>query len=223
MILRVWERVVSARVSERVVVATDAAEVQDACARAGADVVMTSPAHASGTDRVAEVAELAAYRRFDTILNVQGDEPFLPEEAMRGPASLVEGGRFPMATAAAPDDLSILDDPNVVKVVADDAGRALYFTRAGIPYLRDAADGEARARLVRRHLGVYAYARETLRRLVSLPPHPLEIAERLEQLRALAAGIVIGVAVVPRPKGGGIDTEDELARANARWTELQPR
>jgi 3-deoxy-manno-octulosonate cytidylyltransferase (CMP-KDO synthetase) len=108
--------------------------------------------------------------------------------------------------------------PSVVKVVVNDAGRALYFSRAAIPFLRDPADAAVRAGLVLQHIGVYAYTREALARWVALPLHPLEIAERLEQLRPLAAGVLIGVATVAGDAPGGIDTEDDLAVANARWT-----
>ena len=106
-------------------------------------------------------------------------------------------------------------------VVRGDDGRALYFSRAAIPHLRDAghADDAADQRaLVRQHVGVYAYSREALARWVALPPHPLERIERLEQLRPLAAGMAMGVAVVREPPRGGVDTEEDLARANAEWT-----
>lgn len=225
LIARVWERVSEMRVADRVVVATDAAEVADACRAAGAEVVMTKPDHASGTDRVAEVAAKAEFARYDVVVNVQGDEPYLPHAAVEGATGMVESGRFAIGTAGAESDDDILDDPNIVKVVSDDEGRALYFSRAPIPFLRDRADSEVRAALIRRHLGVYAFRRDALSRFVALPPHPLEIAERLEQLRALAAGIPMGVAAVGRVTGGGIDTEEDLALANARWLDhhITPR
>ena len=219
LILRVWERIGLMGLADRIVVATDSREVVDACREAGAEAVMTSLGHASGTDRVAEVAAMPQYAHFEVIVNVQGDEPYLPREAVEGAAALVRSGRFPLGTAAAEADPAILDEVSVVKVVVDDSGRALYFSRSPIPFLRDAADEYTRAPLVRRHLGIYAYQRDALARLVALPPHPLEIVERLEQLRALAAGIPIGVATVGRVSCGGIDTEEDLAIANARWTE----
>jgi 3-deoxy-manno-octulosonate cytidylyltransferase (CMP-KDO synthetase) len=219
LIARVWERVNQMRVADRVIVATDAAQVADACRALGAEVIMTRADHASGTDRVAEVAAKREFASFRIIVNVQGDEPYVPSAAVEGAVDLVASDRFAIGTAAAESDDDILDDANIVKVVTADDGRALYFSRAPIPYLRDAADASLRARLVRRHLGVYAYRRDALATFVSLPPHPLELTERLEQLRALAAGIPMGVAGVGKVTGGGIDTEEDLALANARWSD----
>jgi 3-deoxy-manno-octulosonate cytidylyltransferase (CMP-KDO synthetase) len=219
LIVRVVERVLSLRLSARVVVATDAAEVADAVRAAGYEVAMTRGDHPSGTDRVAEVASMPAYREHDVIVNVQGDEPFVSADAVRGAAKCVESGAFPLGTAACRDTAAILDQPDVVKVVADATGRALYFSRAGIPHLRDASDAATRDGLVLRHLGVYAYTRDALARWVSLPPSPLELSERLEQLRPLGAGIAMGVAVANEAAVGGIDTEEDLRRANASWRE----
>jgi 3-deoxy-manno-octulosonate cytidylyltransferase (CMP-KDO synthetase) len=220
LVVRVWERVSAIAVAERVVIATDSPEVADAAARAGAECVITRADHPSGTDRVAEVAARPEFARYATIVNVQGDEPFVSAEAVQGAASLVAGGRFPLGTASAPAAPQILDDPNVVKVVAADDGRAMYFSRAPIPFLRDSGDATARAARdprVRQHLGVYAYTREALAAWVALPPHPLEEIERLEQLRPLAAGYAMGVAVTRTPPVGGIDTEEDLARANEEF------
>jgi 3-deoxy-manno-octulosonate cytidylyltransferase (CMP-KDO synthetase) len=153
------------------------------------------------------------------ILNVQGDEPFIGVEAVRGAIAQVAGGVFQLGTAAVPAAPAILQDPSIVKVIVDDAGRALYFSRAPIPWLRDAADESVRNGLVRQHLGLYTYTRPALAAWVARPPHPLELVERLEQLRALAAGETIGVAVVAEtPPGGGIDTEDDLKRAEGILT-----
>jgi 3-deoxy-manno-octulosonate cytidylyltransferase (CMP-KDO synthetase) len=220
LVLRVWERVNALEVAERCVVATDSPEVARAVEQAGAECVLTSPDHPSGTDRVAEVAAAPAFRAFDAIVNVQGDEPFVSPEALRGAVSLVTSGRFPLATAAAAAAPSVLGTPHVVKVVAADDGRAMYFSRAEIPYLRDAADAPLRDRCVLQHIGVYAYTREALARWVALAPHPLERVEHLEQLRPLAAGIPIGVARVAEPPRGGIDTEADLERANAEWADF---
>jgi 3-deoxy-manno-octulosonate cytidylyltransferase (CMP-KDO synthetase) len=185
-----------------------------------AAVALTDPSHPSGTDRVAEVAALPRYVRFDAIVNVQGDEPFVSEAAVRGAADVVTSGRFPLGTAAAPAPAHAMDTPHVVKVVTADDGRALYFSRAPIPWLRDATDAASRAALARQHIGVYAYTRDALAAWVALPQHPLERIERLEQLRPLAAGFAMGVALVSELPIGGVDTEDDLARANARWLEL---
>jgi 3-deoxy-manno-octulosonate cytidylyltransferase (CMP-KDO synthetase) len=220
LVLRVYERVVSLGVADRVVIATDAPEVADVARAAKADVVMTSAAHPSGTDRVAEVAARDEFAMYEAILNVQGDEPFVDVEAVRGALRLVTERRFPLGTAAAPASATILSDPNVVKVVSSDDGRALYFSRAPIPYLREREDAALLAPRVRQHLGIYAYGREALRRWVALPPHDLERIERLEQLRPLAAGLAMGVADAARAAQPGIDTEADLDRANAAWSEL---
>ena len=220
LIVRVWERVTALGVADRVVIATDSADIASVCREAGAEAVMTRAEHPSGTDRVAEVAAQPAFRAFETILNVQGDEPFVSEPAVRGAVALVASGRFPLGTAAAPASADVLDRPDVVKVVADDTGRALYFSRAPIPFLRDPADRSRLAGNVRQHIGVYAYSRDALAAWVALPLHPLELIEKLEQLRPLAAGWAMGVADSDAAPLGGIDTEDDLARANAQWDSL---
>jgi 3-deoxy-manno-octulosonate cytidylyltransferase (CMP-KDO synthetase) len=160
------------------------------------------------------------FNRHDVVVNVQGDEPFIDAAAVRGAIAMVRDERFPLGSAACHASQGVLDDPNVVKVVCADDGRALYFSRAAIPHLRDAGDADTRHELVRQHLGIYAYDRLALAQWVSLPVHPLELVERLEQLRPLAAGLAIGIAIVEAPPVGGIDTETDLARANARWDAL---
>jgi 3-deoxy-manno-octulosonate cytidylyltransferase (CMP-KDO synthetase) len=206
-------------VADRVVVATESEEVAEVVRAAGAECVLTSASHHSGTDRVAEVAARQEFAGYDLILNVQGDEPFIGVDAVRGAIAQVAGGAFQLGTAAVPASPAVLSDPNVVKVIVDDTGRALYFSRAPIPWLRDASDEPARNALVRQHLGLYTYTRPALVAWVARPPHPLELVERLEQLRALAAGETIGVAVVSDiPPGGGIDTEDDLKRAEGILT-----
>ena len=223
LIVRVWERVTQMALADRVVVATDSAEVADAARAAGAEVAMTREDHPSGTDRVAEVANLAEFRGYDAFVNVQGDEPFVGDQAVRGALAQVTSGKFSLGTAACRAGSEILANPDVVKVVADSNGRALYFSRAPIPFLRDAADRGTRDGLVHQHLGIYAYTRDALNRWVSLPPHPLEITERLEQLRALADGMAIGVALVEQEQGvRGIDTEEDLVAANIRWSSAHP-
>ena len=220
VIVRVWERVREMGVAERCVVATDSHEVAAAARAAGAECVLTRDDHPSGTDRVAEVAARPEFAGFDVVVNVQGDEPFVSAEAVRGAAGMVTGGRFELGTVAAPAREAILETPHAVKVLAADDGRALYFSRAPIPWLREPADAALRAALVRQHIGVYAYARGALARWVALPPHPLELVERLEQLRPLAAGMAMGVATIEAAPRGGIDTEDDLMRANAQWTDF---
>ena len=226
LVVRVWERVMEIGVARRVVIATDSLEVAEAARRAGAECVLTRADHASGTDRVAEVVARPEFATFATIVNVQGDEPFVSAEAVRGAAALVADGRFPLGTAAGAAGPAILDDPNVVKVVAADDGRAMYFSRAAIPYLRDAVDGRYRDRrdaCVRHHFGVYAYTPKALAAWVALPRHPLEEIERLEQLRPLAAGMAIGVAMTAAAPAAGIDTEEELSRANETFLAARGR
>lgn len=181
---------------------------------------MTSPHHQSGTERVAEVAQRPEYRTFDVIVNVQGDEPFVSRSAIEAALRLIRDSGFQVATVGAKAEPSILNDPNIVKVVIGDRGRALYFSRATIPYLRDRADAALRDQHVLQHTGVYVYTRSALQAWVELEPHPLEQIERLEQLRPLARGMTIGVAVVDGPLAPGIDTADDLAWANERWAAM---
>jgi 3-deoxy-manno-octulosonate cytidylyltransferase (CMP-KDO synthetase) len=220
LIVRVWERIVDSGSVDRVVVATDAEEIAAVVRERGGEVAMTRADHPSGTDRVAEVAEREEFTGFDVIVNVQGDEPFIRPEAITGAAHLVQSGAFPLATCATRAAAGVVDSPDVVKVVCGDDGRALYFSRAPIPFLRDRADIGVRNQMVRHHLGLYAYTRSALRQWVALPVHDLERVERLEQLRPLAAGMAMGVHLVDAPPLGGVDTEEDLARANALWDDL---
>lgn len=220
LIVRVWERLAALALADRIVVATDSDEVARTARDAGAECLLTDPRHPSGTDRVAEIARRPEFAGYEVIVNVQGDEPFLPAEATRGAIDLVATGAFPVGTAAVPARAAVLDARDVVKVVRADDGRALYFSRAPIPFLRDSAERAERDALILQHLGIYAYARDALARWVALPPHPLERVERLEQLRPLAAGMVMGVAVRDEAAPRGIDTEEDLRLANERWTTL---
>lgn len=217
LIVRVWQRISQMNVADVVVVATDDESVAATVRQAGAECVMTSSEHTSGTERVSEVASTPRFRSYETIVNVQGDEPFIGPGAVRGASQLVGSGRFPLGTAASRASVEILDTPSLVKVVIGDDGRAMYFSRAPIPFLRDQADSARMAERTLQHIGVYAYAREALRKWVSLPVHPLEEIERLEQLRPLAAGLAMGVAITNEAPASGIDTEEDLERANARW------
>ncbi len=214
MVWHVATRARRARGVARVIVATDDERIRDAVADAGVDVAMTSPDHASGTDRLAEVARgLEA----GIVLNVQGDLPLLDPamvEALAG--RMADEPALPMATIAAPlTDEADWRSPHVVKVVAGRDGRALYFSRSAIPFERDAvrAPGDP---FGWRHVGLYAYRRDVLLRLAALPPSPLERRESLEQLRALEHGIAIGVV----PWHGSaplieVDTQADLDRARA--------
>jgi 3-deoxy-manno-octulosonate cytidylyltransferase (CMP-KDO synthetase) len=218
LVVRVFQRVVEIGVAEEVVVATDSDEIAEVVAKHGGRAVMTSANHPSGTHRVAEVAQQAEFANYDVIVNVQGDEPFVSRRAVLGAARMVTDGGFPLGTAAVMATPQILNDPNVVKVVAADDGRAMYFSRAPIPFLRDAADAELQRTRVWQHLGIYAYEQSSLFRWIQLPDTPLEHIERLEQLRPLAAGMPIGVSLIDEPVRPGIDTEDDLERANRDWT-----
>ena len=219
LIVRVYQRVIALGVADHAVVATDHPDILRACDDRGIPAVLTRDDHPSGTDRVAEVAARPEFAGHAVILNVQGDEPFVSREALAGAVAVVASGRAPIGTAAVPIAAESLQTPDVVKVVCTDDGRALYFSRAPIPFLRDLPEAPLQQSLARQHVGVYAYTREALRAWVAWEPHPLELVERLEQLRPLAHGLAIGVAMVPAAEGG-IDTEDDLMRANARWSTL---
>jgi 3-deoxy-manno-octulosonate cytidylyltransferase (CMP-KDO synthetase) len=180
-------------------------------------VAMTSAAHASGTDRVAELARLRGWDERQIVVNVQGDEPLLPPQLIRQAAQLLE--RYPqadIATLATPvESLADFLNPHVVKVVADAKQRVLYFSRAPIPWTRDAPDsGEpgTRWRGARRHVGLYAYRTGALQRMAALPVSALEGAEKLEQLRALEAGFEFRIADAERPPGPDVNTDADLAR-----------
>jgi 3-deoxy-manno-octulosonate cytidylyltransferase (CMP-KDO synthetase) len=212
----VWRRATSIAALERVVVATDSTEVADAAEAFGAEVAMTAAEHPSGTDRVAEVARAGAFRGYPIVVNVQGDEPFVRADHVAATVELVRGG-WAVGTVAAPiTSVEEWREPSVVKVVRADDGAALLFTRAPVPHPRDAAPGDplpADGPFLR-HVGIYAYRRDALLRWVALPEAQLERLERLEQLRPLAAGIRIGVALGARAEGG-VDTPDDLRRAEA--------
>jgi 3-deoxy-manno-octulosonate cytidylyltransferase (CMP-KDO synthetase) len=208
----VWRRVSTFQVLDDVVVATDHPDIVALCREIGAPVVLTDPGHPSGTDRVAEVARLPRYADLPFLVNLQGDEPLVEEAHVRVAVDLVRREGWELGTCATPlRNPALLAEPSVVKAVRAEDGRALYFSRAPVPFRRD---GPPDARLVSaapflRHLGLYAYRRETLLRWVALPPSPLELLERLEQLRALEAGLPMGIAVVDHA-AGGVDTEQDL-------------
>ena len=211
-------------IADRCVIATDSDEVADAVRPHGAEALLTSATHPSGTDRVAEVAARPEFRDFDAIVNVQGDEPFVTRvgaarcsepshlrqfsTGYRGGARA--GARFSMSPASSRSSLPMTAGQCIFR------GRPFRscVTRRRHPC---AAHG------VWQHIGVYAYARDALAQWVSLPPHPLEQIERLEQLRPLAAGLAMGVALVDEIPAVGVDTVDDLRRANADWKDLNGR
>ena len=215
MLQHVAERALAAGARE-VVVATDDARIAEALHLPGVRVCMTSPEHASGTDRLAECARALAWPDDAVIVNLQGDEPFAPADGIRQVAALLVRSGLDMATLAAPvRDWAQFLDPNAVKVLADAAGRALYFTRAPAPWPRDAV-GQVPATALR-HIGIYAYRAGFLKRFSALPPSPLERCESLEQLRALENGFGIAVAPALAEFPPGVDTQEDLARAERTW------
>jgi 3-deoxy-manno-octulosonate cytidylyltransferase (CMP-KDO synthetase) len=218
LVVRVLERARLATSLREVLVATDSDGIADVVRAAGGRVELTSPDHKSGLDRVAEVvSRLADGPDADpeaVFVNLQGDEPFLDPTALDPLVRLFERPGVRMATLAAPLAGEDVANPNRVKVVLDREGRALYFSRAPIPY--SAGEGGQPPALL--HLGVYAYRRETLLALARLPEGPLERTERLEQLRALWHGIPIHVAV-GNWHAVGVDTPEDLARARSRYRE----
>lgn len=212
-------------VLDHVVVATDAEEVAVVCREMGAPVELTASDHASGTDRVAEVMRHDRYAGFDVVVNIQGDEPLVEEGHVEAAIGLVRNDGWDVGTCAAPlMEADALDDPDVVKVVRALDGRALYFSRAGVPFKRDGMptpeelDGEP----FLRHIGLYAYSADALERWVALEPSPLERLEKLEQLRPLEAGLGIGVAPVG-PAEGGVDTPADAEKMEARLAERYER
>lgn len=220
MVLRVHDLSLRSGASE-VIVATDDARIHDACRAAGAVVEMTGAQHASGTDRIAEVAMRRGWAADDIVVNVQGDEPLLPPALIGQVAQLLAATPgAAIATLATPIESDAdYRDPNVVKVVSRPDGMALYFSRAPVPWDRDGAAespaGVGRHHGSRRHLGLYAYRVGALLALARTAPVDIERRERLEQLRALAMGLAIVVADADELPGPGVDTPEDLARAEA--------
>lgn len=219
----VWLRVQGMRVLDHAVVATDSEEVAEVCRALGAPVEMTSTEHPSGTDRVAEVAGLKAYADYDVVANIQGDEPLLEELHLKAAISLVRDDAWEIGTCATPlRNLDTRRDPAAVKVARAAGGRALYFSRASIPYMRDGkptADDLEREPFLR-HIGIYAYSKDALARWVAMAPSPLERLEQLEQLRPLEGGLRIGVAIVGQADPG-VDTPADAVRMEAKLAELE--
>lgn len=218
MLEHVWQ---AARASsaERVVVATDDARIESVVRGFGGDVLMTRADHASGSDRIAEVADSLGFAGDQVLVNLQGDEPEMPPACLDQVAGLLaEGGE--VATLCWPiDEAAEVTDPNAVKVVMNGPGEALYFSRATIPHTRDTDSAEAALAggvPYLRHLGLYAYRVEALRRFSAAPPSALERAEGLEQLRFLELGMRIRIARAAERIPAGIDTPADLERARQR-------
>ncbi|MFU8821192.1 MAG: 3-deoxy-manno-octulosonate cytidylyltransferase [Gammaproteobacteria bacterium] len=219
MIQWVWERAIDSG-AEMVAIATDHEGVASACRDFGAQVCMTDPAHASGTDRIAEVAERLAWDDDVIVVNVQGDEPLLPPALVRQVAGLLLlHPDADLGTLGTPiHELAEYLDPNVVKLVARADGAALYFSRAPIPWHREGAPAGLVSQTLHedalRHLGIYSYRVGALHRLAATPPCRVEEIERLEQLRALWLGMRIQVDAAAEIPPAGVDTPADLERIN---------
>ena len=215
MIQHVYERACQAQLPDEVVVATDNELVEQAVIGFGGKAVMTSPDHPSGTDRLAEVA--LKYPDVDIIVNVQGDEPMIPPEIIDRLAEAFEGDAdLNMATMKVVMDEEDYDNPAAVKVVTDQHGFALYFSRSLMPYPRNKPEGYK----VFKHVGIYAYRRNFLLKYAALTPTPLERAESLEQLRALENGYKIKV-LESDFRGIGVDTPEDLAAVNVLFEKMK--
>lgn len=223
LLLHVARRALAAGARE-VWVAADDARIIEAAQLPGVQAVMTSQAHASGTDRLAECAAIAGWSDDTLVVNLQGDEPFAPAAGIRAVASLLAAGDAQMATlATAITEREQVFDPNVVKVVRADDGAALYFSRAPIPWHRESFAASSpghdlpQGQHWLRHIGIYAYRAGFLRHFAAMPPGRLEQLESLEQLRVLEAGHRILVGLTPETFPPGVDTPEDLARAEAHW------
>ena len=220
MIQWVVERVKQAKRLDAVIVATDDRRIAD-CVKSldieGVDVAMTRPDHPSGTDRIAEAVQTLDIQ---AVINVQGDEPLIDPALIDELAGVISSGEWDMATAATPiqDEMQI-HDPSVVKALFNRHGQALYFSRASIPHIRE-PEGVSKAGVYWRHIGIYAYRRDYLLRLVAEPPCALENLEKLEQLRALDMGCRMKV-IQTRDFGIGVDTPSDVAKAEALLAQLK--
>jgi 3-deoxy-manno-octulosonate cytidylyltransferase (CMP-KDO synthetase) len=220
MVVRVAERARESGAA-RIVVATDHPDILAACAAHGVEAFMTRADHPSGTDRIAEVARALGLGEDEVVVNLQGDEPLIDSALLAACAARISVD-VPMATCAHPlNDVLEVFNPNVVKVVLDKAGRALYFSRATIPWARDAFAATREALpsgyAPLRHIGLYAYRNAFLQAYPGLAPAPLEQVEALEQLRVLWHGYPIAVHVTDSAPEAGVDTPEDLARVRLHY------
>jgi 3-deoxy-manno-octulosonate cytidylyltransferase (CMP-KDO synthetase) len=224
MIQHVWERAMASN-ADHVMIATDDQRIAAVARSFGADVAMTRADHPSGTDRLQEVAVQQGWKDHTAVINVQGDEPLIPSQVINQVADvLLRHPRADVATLCeAICDDGQFRDSNAVKVVCNESGEALYFSRAPIPWPRDGIEGmlAAKQALAYRHIGIYAYRTGFLHRYVSWPPCSLEQIEKLEQLRALYQGAVIQVAETCATIPAGVDTEHDLQLVREYWQNTQ--
>jgi 3-deoxy-manno-octulosonate cytidylyltransferase (CMP-KDO synthetase) len=211
MVIRVAERAQES-LAQSVVVATDSAEIQAVCDEYRIECLLTSADHLTGTDRIAEVAQLLKLPADTLVVNVQGDEPLIPPELINQVAqTLADNAACAISTVAVPiSHAEEISNPNVVKVVLNRSGEALYFSRASIPFVRDPQSSQNITHL--RHLGIYAYRADFLQAYTRLEPAPPEQAEALEQLRALWNGYRIAVYTASEAPPAGVDTAEDLER-----------
>lgn len=210
MIQHVYERGRESSASE-VVVATDDQRIADAVDAFGGTVCLTRDQHRSGSERIAEVSDLLDWDDEQIVVNLQGDEPAMPAPLIDQCAALLDDHAADIATLASPiGSKQDFDNPNVVKVITDDDGNAIYFSRAAIPYNRSAGECSEAMSAAMHHHGIYAYRCGVLRRLVTTEPSRIERSEELEQLRALSLGMTIRVGTPELRPGAGVDTEEDL-------------
>jgi 3-deoxy-manno-octulosonate cytidylyltransferase (CMP-KDO synthetase) len=213
MIEHVYRRGTESSARE-VIVATDDVRIAEAVEAFGGKVCMTSDRHRSGSERIAEVCERLKWPDDTIVVNLQGDEPTMPPALIDQCAGLLTDGDADISTLASPlGSREDFENPNVVKVLVDRDGHAIYFSRAAIPYARDAEEADRAVAAALRHHGIYAYRSGVLRRLVMADAADIEICEQLEQLRGLALGLSIRVGVPPVRPGPGVDTEEDLELA----------
>jgi len=223
LVQHVYERATASGAAE-VLVATESERVAEVCRSFGARAVLTSPTHRCGTERVAEVASSQGWSDDTVVVNVQGDEPLMPSMLIDQVAALIASSNTPIATLAWPiANIDEMCDPNIVKVVVDAHGDALYFSRASIPWNRDLPPtrDDAPLLLALRHIGLYAYRAGALRALSAAPPCELEDIEKLEQLRALYLGLRIRVGRAETLPGQEVNTQEDLQRVARMMTSGQ--
>jgi len=215
MLQYVWERGRESSASD-VVIATDDERIADAAEGFGAAVCMTGNQHESGTERIAEVADIMDWNDGQVVVNLQGDEPTMPAALIDQCASLLDDSKADIATLASPfQSAEDFANPNCVKVLRDSNQHAIYFSRAPIPFARDPGTASSAVHAALHHHGIYAYRCGVLRQLVAAERSDIEICEQLEQLRALSLGMKIVIGVPPKRPGAGVDTEADLLRAAA--------